>query len=366
MHRKIPQRGGSQMYCTSSIPQRAGRDSGQVARVRRRVLGATVAFGAAIGLVACGATAPGTTSAGDGPQETVQLTLGTLNAAPQLTPLFAAVSEGYFAEEGLQVELLAISGGTSALSAALANDSVDIAILSAPDTALFNAQGAIDARAFGQLSNGTYDFVVTDDVDSADDLRGGSVGVSSIPGIDYLMLRTFLDDFGVDESEVTVLSLGGSANRVAGIAAGQVSAIASPIGQRSTIEQVGGLKVLEVDNQPWVPTALYVAEQEWFEGDDVEVLERFIDAMNATTTWLRENPDEAVRICVEENGFDQESCENDVAGLLGETGGPYTWSQTQEIDMEGMQVSIDIQAPVVPEVGDLTLEDIATDEVTGR
>lgn len=94
-------------------------------------------------LVACNSPPPASPASGDGP-ERPEITIGTLPIV-DAAPIHLAIQEGYFAEEGLRVEVEIVQGGAAAIPALVGGD-LDIAYGAWPSFLRANAEG-LELRA---------------------------------------------------------------------------------------------------------------------------------------------------------------------------------------------------------------------------
>ncbi|HLH21403.1 MAG TPA: ABC transporter substrate-binding protein [Chloroflexota bacterium] len=140
------------------------------------------------------------------------------------SPIAIAKDAGYYAEQGLDVEVIGIRSSAQN-AAALLSGEVDVSII--------GGIGPVRARLSGSdllLIGATKPYfagaiVARPDIHSAADLRGGRVGISAKGGNTDLMARAALPRLGLDpDVDVTLLSTGDSPEQVAALLAGNVDA----------------------------------------------------------------------------------------------------------------------------------------------
>src|SRR5690606_20950242 len=147
--------------------------------------------------------------AGDGERtpEQSDLMVGIIPIA-NLTPLYVAQQEGFFEERGLNVETTAGTGG-SALTAALQGGSLDIAY-SAYTTVLQAVPAGFDLRVVAHQNSAQEEppdgsAIITSadsDIEDVSDLEGARVAINALNNVNYLTVRAFLDENGVDSDSV--------------------------------------------------------------------------------------------------------------------------------------------------------------------
>jgi NitT/TauT family transport system substrate-binding protein len=151
------------------------------------------------------------------------LQIGTSAVTPGSLPLLLAVSQGIFEERGLDVELVEFEGDGAASTALLAGQI---------DAAFLGGGPAISAAAVGERIVGTYitnDFptdsiVAQEEIQSADDLRGGTLAVSTFGGDSYTAVIMGLTALGLNPEDVTIVQIGGQSDRYAALQADAVDA----------------------------------------------------------------------------------------------------------------------------------------------
>jgi NitT/TauT family transport system substrate-binding protein len=128
------------------------------------------------------------------------------------------VLEGWGAE--VQRESLTNVSGLEAIVA----DRVDIAARSS-DELITGVSKGIPVQAIGApVSKMHYAFVGAGDITDLEALRGKQIAISGPGGFDTLLLRSLLEDRGIDpDRDVTLVPIGGSSERTAALLTDQVS-----------------------------------------------------------------------------------------------------------------------------------------------
>jgi NitT/TauT family transport system substrate-binding protein len=126
-----------------------------------------------------------------------------------VTPLFSAIKQGYFEQEGLEIDTAPSSGGAAGIPGLIAG-SFDIVYGNVVST-LLAAQQGIDIRI---VAPGTKIVAVEDDssamvvradsgIASGKDLEGKSVGVNTRNNVIWLYARAWIKQSGGDPDRVT-------------------------------------------------------------------------------------------------------------------------------------------------------------------
>ncbi len=159
-----------------------------------------VGFLAAFLLSACG-------SKPAGGLKQVRLPLGYIPNI-QFAPLYVAVSKGYFAAEGIQVNFdYSMETDITALVGA---DQVQFGVVSGEQVLLARAQGLpiVYVAAWFQQYPVSVVAKVSQGIHTIADLRGKTIGLPGLYGANYIGLRALLHAGGLTESDVKLDSIG--------------------------------------------------------------------------------------------------------------------------------------------------------------
>ena len=179
---------------------------------RRQLLHGVIVAAGAVGLAACGVRG-GPGAEGDRPQggELEKVTLAFCGQLLCVVPYEVTRDAGYFADEGLDVELIYSRGGGDAVQA-LNGGAVDYAASS------FDAQlGAVASGATIKrfMTTGRLPLFalatatdLADEITDIEDLTGRQVGVSALGNADHTILLYVLQRAGVDAGSVEFAALG--------------------------------------------------------------------------------------------------------------------------------------------------------------
>jgi NitT/TauT family transport system substrate-binding protein len=204
-------------------------------------------------------------SAGSQP---ARLNVSYSSESPGSLPVWIAKESGLYARNGLDVQLLRVTGNVAVM--ALVSGEVNIGLMGG-SAAITSNLGGSDAVmvAAGQVST-DYSLVANPKVKTAQQLKGGIVGVASIVGSSMTATLYALQKLGLNAKDVNVLLAGGTPERLAALRSGRIQAtILSP------------------------PTS-FVAEKEGYNVLlDVIVMPLPYNSIVSTRRFVRENPDSA-------------------------------------------------------------------------
>jgi NitT/TauT family transport system substrate-binding protein len=134
--------------------------------------------------------------------------------------MYLAQKRGFYAEEGLSVELILMAGLTS--TRALIGNSVEFGSASNPTAAVQGAKLKI-LMVFNDKPPG--DFMAQPGIKTIGELRGKRVGGSTVGSLDYGWLREVLPKFGLQlEKDVNFVPVGSTSSRYTALRAGSIDA----------------------------------------------------------------------------------------------------------------------------------------------
>lgn len=176
---------------------------------------------------------------------------------PPLVPnsvMDLALEQGYFAAEGVDVELIRVEQTPSALQALVAGEG-EMANVSVDGLLLLIAQGATDLKAVTS-PNTSLPFVIvaSDDIQTIADLAGRRFAIGRIGSLDHALSTKVLASQGLDVAALDLLAIGQPGVRAQALVAGQVDATTMSIGVWLSIPDKTGYHIL-VDQQAYAAAA---------------------------------------------------------------------------------------------------------------
>ena len=166
---------------------------------------------------------------------------------PPLVPnsvMDLAVELGYFAREGVEVELVRVDQTPLAV-AALMSGAGDMANIGVDALLQLQVQGTTTLKAVTSPNKSLPFLIATKEmIAKPSDLPGHSFGVGRIGSLDYALSRQVLGTAGVSIEAMDVMTLGQPNLRAQALAAGQVDATTMSIGTWMSLPDKVGLHVL--------------------------------------------------------------------------------------------------------------------------
>jgi ABC-type nitrate/sulfonate/bicarbonate transport system substrate-binding protein len=136
-------------------------------------------------------------------------------------PLWVAKEARLFEKQGLDVELVYIPGGPRALMALLGG-SIQFLNYSAIPTMTAALRGAEAVILGSSINRPDHSLIVKPGIRSVQELRGKTIGLSSLGSLTDILLTGALRLEGLSEREVKIVAVGGLAERVGALQIGRI------------------------------------------------------------------------------------------------------------------------------------------------
>ncbi|QAB18957.1 ABC transporter substrate-binding protein [Leucobacter muris] len=274
--------------------------------MRRRLarLGSGIlAAGLAASLIAC--SGGGSQQDGDGgaaQSEEIELSAGWVSAIDQIG-LPAALDQGFFEDEGLDVAVAEpFASGVDQLNA-LETDQIQFAQVGAPliGAVLKGADYVIVGNYTGSAAqlgiDETMAIVAKSDAgvsgDDLSSLRGKRLGVT-VGSINHLYLLALLEDNGMTPDDVEIVNTAATDLAVALQTDGIDAAVIWDPWPMTIEQQVEGTETV-LRGGGYIGFMGYIVAKRDFVEQNPDAVERFLRARAAADQWMRENPDDAAQ-----------------------------------------------------------------------
>jgi NitT/TauT family transport system substrate-binding protein len=263
-------------------------------------------------LSACGSAVPAATPAGSGqppaasakPAQLVDVKVSQTAEGTSSWPLRIAIAQGFFREQGLNVELINIASSANQTQALLNND-VQFNIYTIDSIAKAVAAGA-DLKFIGSAQD-TPNLAIYagPGINSWADFKGKTLAAGSPNGFFDIMLRAALKANGLERGDYTVLSIPNDAARVPAIKVGTIQGALVSTGSTSDVlARQDGLKKMG-DISEFVKDVQYngyTISTKWGQAHESTVV-AFLRALRKSASWIYDPANkEALRKVVADPG----------------------------------------------------------------
>ena len=171
-----------------------------------------------------------------------------------MAPLWVTYEKGFFSKYGLNVQLVLVEGGSRAAQT-LATGDVALAQMAGAGVIQSSLSGADIVMIAGVLNTMNYQFIVDNNIQRPDQLKGKALAVSRYGSSSDFAIRFALDKYGlVPEKDVKILEIGTQPERFAALAAGRVQGVMLEVPQSLQAKKMGfrvlaNLKMLGLEYQ---------------------------------------------------------------------------------------------------------------------
>ncbi|HEY7218052.1 MAG TPA: ABC transporter substrate-binding protein, partial [Candidatus Binatia bacterium] len=180
---------------------------------------------------------------GVGQAQMIRMNVGYSAISGDALPAWVAKDAGIFEKNGLDVQLVFFTGGTTAVMALVSADT-PIAQLAGPAVVNSVIAGSDAALIVGGVTSLNYYLLARSEIKTAEQLKGGTVAISRFGSASDFIARYALSKIGLNPGkDVTLVQIGSTTARVDATLTGRVQAtVVNP--PASIIAQKRGMNVL--------------------------------------------------------------------------------------------------------------------------
>ena len=275
-------------------------------------------------------------------------------------PVWVAQDAGFFAAQGLDVELLFVESGSKAIQALVAGEA-PLGGIGAAAVVGAVAGGAELAILASLGDRYPYKLMAAPGIQRPADLRGKRLGVSRFGSSSDLATRAALKLFGLTEGDVQLLQIGGDVQRAAGLQSSAIDAAVLNPPATTVVRRAGYGELLDLSALPEadyqhstaVATRAYIASQP-------DAVQRFVRALVEAIHYAYTEKEGTKRSITRYNQIeDAEGLEEAYLQYFGP--GAAMISRAPYPKPRGLAVTLDEVATDRPEARRLRFEDLVHD-----
>lgn len=254
-------------------------------------------------------TATGEVSATEAATETTAAASGEaiqigFSAWPGWFPWQVTAEQGFFEEAGVNVEMVWFDGYLDSINAFAAGQ-LDGNTQTLSDTIASVGAGSDQVIVLvNDNSTGNDAIIVTEEIQSIEDLAGKTIGVE-VGVVDHFLLLLGLESVGLTEADVNIVNLETGA-AAAAFASGQLDAVGvfAPFTTQALTLEGSHTLFTSADFPGAIPDHLALSRE--LVEERPEDVQKIVDAWFMTLEFMEANPDEATAIMAERAGVSVE------------------------------------------------------------
>src|SRR5215217_7375558 len=271
-----------------------------------RRLTAALAMLAATVLVATGCGDDGGSGGGGGtPEQPEKVKIGLIPIA-DVAPVFVGVKQGFFKEQGIELEPQFAAGG-AAITPAVVSGDFDIGFSNTVSLLIAGSKGLpVQIISQGVLGGPNLEKPWADvlipkgsDIKTPKDLEGKTIAANTLNNICEVTINATLEEKGVDVSKLKYTEIP-FPEMIGALEKGRVDAacVVEPFVSAGKAAGMKGIDPFYAGTAPNLTVATYFTSKQMIESDP-ELIDRFKTAMEKSLEYSAENPD-AVRAVLPE------------------------------------------------------------------
>ncbi|HEY7168010.1 MAG TPA: ABC transporter substrate-binding protein [Candidatus Binatia bacterium] len=275
--------------------------------------------------------------------------VGTTSKTVGYMGLWVGRIKGFFQAEGVRVDIPILRSATTGVQALVGGSTqFDATTVDAAISAVDKGQ-ELEVIA-GIINGATYRLVATKKFQSFKDLKGATIGVSSLTSGSTVLLKLMLEKNGLTyPRDYTLLLMGGTPERFAALESGRMDAtlLAAPLSYKAV--DLGYIKIGDVHEyvKHYQLSGLVVAKR-WAR-ENPDTVKRVLRGLIRSFQWLHQNKEEAISLISSELKLERRYAE---AGW-DEYVRSDAWPRSGDIDLEGIKTQIQILAQINKPTGAL-------------
>jgi NitT/TauT family transport system substrate-binding protein len=256
----------------------------------------------ASGAAVAGALAPAVRA-----QASVKIGTAVLGDYALAGPFIVAVEKGFFRMENLNVEFVPFQGGPNLVKAVIAGE-VLLGAAGSTDILVFREAGMPLKMVATHTEGNHFTFNVAPDVSNVAELKGKSIGVTSVGATTWVFARMVAKAQGWDaDRDVKIVGLGGLNAQLAALARKEIHAFVW--GDGGAVTQLAGkskvLMRLDKVTPRWISQVQYVSEDGIKkQGDDIR---KAMKGIFSAIKFMTEHTSDAAEIVAKKIGWSPEA-----------------------------------------------------------
>lgn len=273
-------------------------------------------------------------------QERFTFPVGASTKTAGFMPLWAGAKQGFFAQQGLDVQPVVIRGSDRAIQA-LIGGSVYASVL-VPDSPIVAADRGLDSFIIAGATQRLAHWIVGGkNVRSYEDLRGATVGTISLAAGTGLILRQVLKAKGLEyPRDYKLLVIGGTPQLFTALTSNQIAAAPLALPYNVAAEELGYHSLGSyMDVFPNYQLTVLAGSRSWAEKNR-RLMVRFLKGYVRAVHWLQDNEMAATDFMTKELGFKPSHSRRAWQYYAGQK----AWDRDSHVNLDGMKAVLQMMA----------------------
>jgi NitT/TauT family transport system substrate-binding protein len=276
-----------------------------------------------------------------------RLRIGIPTRSMSSFPQMVAQRQGYYQQEGFDLELIVVSSGIPAVQAVIAGD-LDFATTG--NVATLAAMRGMPIRNVMVSSTATDQvLVVRPEIRRVEDLKGKILAVAGIRSVSDVSIRLLLTKYGLTpDSDVTIVSLGGSGVRLTSLQGGKIDGTLLSAPHNKAAVKAGFRELFWMKDLRGVPSGGLATSLRKIQNDP-DFIVRAIRTTLKAIQFIKRNKEETLKLMAKELAIKDREISSmvydDGVKLYSDTGVPTEASMLEEIAIAKEVLGITKEVP---------------------
>ena len=203
-----------------------------------------------------------------------KVTTSYVSDSAGVLPLWLAKEAGIFARNGLDVQAVRVHAAVGVM--ALMSGELQFVLASGPVVVDSALRGSNAVYVAGGMSTLDFVLVTRPEIKTAEQLKGGTVGLSAFRGANPTATRFALQKLGLGPKDVSLIVVGGTSERIASLRLGKIQGTLFSPPQNITAQREGFNALADVAELGLPFVHIGVATTRTFIRDKPEIVRRYV------------------------------------------------------------------------------------------
>jgi len=282
-----------------------------------------------------------------------KVTTSYVSDSAGVLPLWLAKEAGIFARNGLEVQAVRVHAAVGMM--ALMSGELQFVLASGPVVVDSALRGSNAVYVAGGMSTLDFVLVTRPEIKTAEQLKGGTVGLSAFRGANPTATRFALQKLGLGPKDVSLIVVGGTSERIASLRLGKIQGTLFSPPQNITAQREGFIALADVAELGLPFIHIGVVTTRTFIRDNPEIVRRYVKSHIEAIAAMKTDREMAIKTLAKYLG---QIKDRDVLVKSYEAAAPDNRiSRKQYPDLAGLQMVLDLLAEENPKAKSAKPED---------